>query len=70
MSNQTFEPARIAPTHAPGGVLMNQLDKRMRQIQATQEPELRQQRMAEFLTTLKSGMEHIGKNGTAPVPMR
>ena len=34
---------------------MNQLDARMRQIQATQDPVLRQRRMEEFLKTLQGG---------------
>ena len=59
------QPMRIAPANAPGGALMNHLDARMRQIQSTQDPELRQRRMGEFLKALQGGMEHIGKNGSA-----
>ena len=55
--------ARIAAVAAPGGALMNHLDARMRQIQATQDPALRQRRMDDFLKTLRSGMENISKAG-------
>ncbi len=61
----TQAPMRIAPANAPGGALMNNLDARMRQIQATQDPDLRQKRMGEFLKALQGGMEHIGKHGAA-----
>lgn len=59
------QPARIAPVDAPGGALMNNLQDRMKQIQATQDPTLRQRRMDEFLKTLNSGMHSIAKNGAA-----
>ena len=53
--------ARIAALNAPGGALMNALHDRMRQIQATQDPALRQRRMDEFLPALQAGMQNISK---------
>lgn len=57
--------ARIAPANAPGGPLMNDLHERMKRIQATPDPAVRQRQHDEFLKTLKDGMEAISRRPPA-----
>lgn len=52
---------RLAPEAAPGGPLMNRLHERMKRMQATADPVLKQHQQDEFLEALKDGMEALGR---------
>ncbi len=68
-SAMTATPRQPLVAQAPGAVLMNSLQERMKRIQAIPDPALRQKRMDEFFITLQRNMADISKQG-APVSGR
>lgn len=64
-NEQPFPLGKLPAAQAPGAALMNNLHERMKQIQATPDPALRQKRMDEFLRVLQKGMTEMSKQPVA-----